>query len=172
MAKQLSVGDEAPNFDLSTTEGAVLMLCDEVPRNFVVLYFFGGLILGLGLLSGSLFVLAKLIVHAPNYLQGLSPVQAASPKLDHAQRPEIESGSERSPEQHAPISESAHTSQVVAVERPVRPANPVRLANVVRPANIVPARPAEEKKASGILEGIFQENLRIQRQIGRVAEAV
>ena len=41
MAKQLSVGDEAPNFDLSTTEGAVLMLCDEVPRNFVVLYFFG-----------------------------------------------------------------------------------------------------------------------------------
>lgn len=40
MAKQLSVGDEAPNFDLSTTEGVVLMLRDEVPRNFVVLYFF------------------------------------------------------------------------------------------------------------------------------------
>ena len=40
MAKQLVVGDEAPNFDLSSTEGSLLMLCDEVPRNSVVLYFF------------------------------------------------------------------------------------------------------------------------------------
>ena len=40
MAKQLAVGDQAPNFDLSSTEGSLLMLCDEVPRNLVVLYFF------------------------------------------------------------------------------------------------------------------------------------
>ena len=40
MARQLAVGDRAPNFDLSSTEGSVLMLCDEVPRNLVVLYFF------------------------------------------------------------------------------------------------------------------------------------
>lgn len=40
MARELNVGDLAPNFDLSSTEGAVLMLCDEVPRNQVVLYFF------------------------------------------------------------------------------------------------------------------------------------
>lgn len=40
MARRLEVGDEAPNFDLSSTEGALVMLCDEVPRNMVVLYFF------------------------------------------------------------------------------------------------------------------------------------
>ena len=40
MGRQLAVGDEAPNFDLSSTEGSLLMLCDEVPRNLVVLYFF------------------------------------------------------------------------------------------------------------------------------------
>jgi peroxiredoxin len=40
MAKELNVGDVAPNFDLSSTEGVLLMLCDEVPRNLVVLYFF------------------------------------------------------------------------------------------------------------------------------------
>jgi peroxiredoxin len=40
MARELSVGDLAPNFDLSSTEGVLLMLCDEVPRNLVVLYFF------------------------------------------------------------------------------------------------------------------------------------
>jgi peroxiredoxin len=40
MGRQLAVGEEAPNFDLSSTEGSVLMLRDEVPRNLVVLYFF------------------------------------------------------------------------------------------------------------------------------------
>ena len=36
----LSIGDEAPNFDLSSTEDAVLMLRDEVSRTAVILYFF------------------------------------------------------------------------------------------------------------------------------------
>lgn len=36
----LSIADEAPNFDLSSTENAVLMLKDEVARTSVVLYFF------------------------------------------------------------------------------------------------------------------------------------
>jgi peroxiredoxin len=40
MARRLALGEEAPNFDLSSTEGSVLMLRDEVPRNLVVLYFF------------------------------------------------------------------------------------------------------------------------------------
>ena len=38
----LSVADEAPNFDLSSTENAVLMLRDEVTQTAVVLYFFAG----------------------------------------------------------------------------------------------------------------------------------
>ncbi len=37
---RLSVGDEAPNFDLTSTEDVVLMLRDEVPRTAVLLYFF------------------------------------------------------------------------------------------------------------------------------------
>lgn len=40
MGRQLSVGDRAPDFDLSSTEGVVLMLRDEVPRNPVLLYLF------------------------------------------------------------------------------------------------------------------------------------
>ena len=41
MADKLSPGAEAPNFDLSSTEDVVLMLCDEVPRMAALLYFFG-----------------------------------------------------------------------------------------------------------------------------------
>ncbi len=40
MAPTLSIGDEAPNFDLTSTEDAVLMLRDEVPRSAVLLYLF------------------------------------------------------------------------------------------------------------------------------------
>ena len=40
MADSVAVGAEAPNFDLASTENAVLMLCDEVPRMAVLLYFF------------------------------------------------------------------------------------------------------------------------------------
>ena len=36
----ISIGDEAPNFDLSSTEGVLLMLRDEVIQVAVVLYFF------------------------------------------------------------------------------------------------------------------------------------
>lgn len=36
----VSIGDEAPNFDLSSTEGVLLMLRDEVIRTAQVLYFF------------------------------------------------------------------------------------------------------------------------------------
>jgi peroxiredoxin len=42
MASTLGVGDEAPNFDLTSTEDVVLMLRDEVPRMAVLLYFFDG----------------------------------------------------------------------------------------------------------------------------------
>jgi len=37
----ISIGDVAPNFDLSSTENAVLMLKDEVIRTALVIYFFG-----------------------------------------------------------------------------------------------------------------------------------
>jgi peroxiredoxin len=36
----LAIGDEAPNFDLSSTEGVLLMLRDEVIQRAAVLYFF------------------------------------------------------------------------------------------------------------------------------------
>ncbi len=41
MTRQLAVGDEAPDFDLASTEDAMIMLRDETPRSAVVLYFFG-----------------------------------------------------------------------------------------------------------------------------------
>jgi peroxiredoxin len=40
MPGPISIGDEAPNFDLSSTEDALLMLKDEVVRTAMVLYFF------------------------------------------------------------------------------------------------------------------------------------
>jgi peroxiredoxin len=40
MATEITVGEQAPNFDLTSTEGVVLMLHDEVPRMQVLLYFF------------------------------------------------------------------------------------------------------------------------------------
>jgi peroxiredoxin len=40
MAAAVSIGDEAPNFDLSSTEGVLLMLRDEVIQTAQVLYFF------------------------------------------------------------------------------------------------------------------------------------
>jgi peroxiredoxin len=36
----ISIGDEAPNFDLTSTEDALLMLRDEVIQSAIVLYFF------------------------------------------------------------------------------------------------------------------------------------
>ena len=41
MPAMLKIGDEAPNFDLASTEDAILMLRDEVPRTPVLLLFFG-----------------------------------------------------------------------------------------------------------------------------------
>lgn len=41
MPGPISIGDEAPNFDLSSTEDALLMLKDEVTRTAMVVYFFG-----------------------------------------------------------------------------------------------------------------------------------
>ena len=40
MPGPISIGDEAPNFDLSSTEDALLMLKDEVSRTAVLVYFF------------------------------------------------------------------------------------------------------------------------------------
>lgn len=40
MPGPISIGDEAPNFDLSSTEDALLMLKDEVTRTAMVVYFF------------------------------------------------------------------------------------------------------------------------------------
>lgn len=51
MAIDLTVGDPAPNFDLTSTENAVLMLRDEVPRVQVLLYFFDGVSEAIGQLE-------------------------------------------------------------------------------------------------------------------------
>ncbi len=42
LERPLAVGDEAPDFDLSSTEDVLLMLKDEVPRTPVLLYLFSG----------------------------------------------------------------------------------------------------------------------------------
>ena len=42
LERPLQAGDEAPDFDLASTEDVVLMLKDEVPRTPVLLYVFAG----------------------------------------------------------------------------------------------------------------------------------
>ena len=40
MTRALAAGDEAPNFDLTSTEGVLLMLRDECVRTSLIVYFF------------------------------------------------------------------------------------------------------------------------------------
>jgi peroxiredoxin len=79
------VGDEAPNFDLSSTEDVVIMLRDEVPRTAVLLYLFAdpadeatrGELAALGEAAPKLALL-------PVTVLGISP--AKLPALKEAQR--------------------------------------------------------------------------------------
>lgn len=85
MPRPVSIGDVAPNFDLSSTENAVLMLKDEVVRTAVVLYFFADLESSrvrqdLDALNGRLGALGKLKTHvlavSPAKLDDLKKLQA------------------------------------------------------------------------------------------------
>jgi len=85
MPGPVSIGDVAPNFDLSSTEDAVLMLKDEVVRTAVVVYFFADLESArvrqdLDALNGRLAALAKLntrvLAVAPAKLDELKKLQA------------------------------------------------------------------------------------------------
>ncbi len=85
MPGPVSIGDTAPNFDLSSTENAVLMLKDEVVRTAVVLYFFADpeserVRRDLDALNRSLRVLARLstrvLAVSPVKLDELKKLQA------------------------------------------------------------------------------------------------
>jgi peroxiredoxin len=81
----LAIGDEAPNFDLSSTEDALLMLRDEVSQATVVLYFFAdpeseGARRDLDALNRNLDALKRLrtrvLAVSPAKLEDLKKVQA------------------------------------------------------------------------------------------------
>ena len=85
MPGPVSIGDVAPNFDLSSTEDAVLMLKDEVVRTAVVVYFFADLESArvrqdLDALNGRLAALAQLdtrvLAVSPAKLDDLKKLQA------------------------------------------------------------------------------------------------
>jgi peroxiredoxin len=85
MPGPVAIGDTAPNFDLSSTEDAVLMLKDEVIRTAVVLYFFADpgserVLRDLDALNGRLGELAKLdtrvLAVSPAKLDELKKLQA------------------------------------------------------------------------------------------------
>jgi peroxiredoxin len=85
MPGPISIGDEAPNFDLSSTEDALLMLKDEVSRTAVLVYFFAdpaserahrdleALSRGLGKLAG---LRARVLAVSPAKLDDLKKLQA------------------------------------------------------------------------------------------------
>lgn len=83
MPGPLSIADEAPNFDLSSTENAVLMLRDEAARTPVVVYFFSdpGVHHDLDALNRHLDRLARLntrvLAVSPAPLDVLKKLQAA-----------------------------------------------------------------------------------------------
>jgi peroxiredoxin len=90
MPGPVSIGDVAPNFDLSSTEDAVLMLKDEVVRTAVVVYFFADLESDrvrrdLAALNGRLEALAKLnarvLAVSPAKLDDLKKLQATGKLL-------------------------------------------------------------------------------------------
>ena len=80
----ISTGDEAPNFDLTSTEDALLMLRDEIIQNAVVLFFFAdpesdGARRDLDALNNSLRDLAKektrILAISPAKIEALKKVQ-------------------------------------------------------------------------------------------------
>ncbi|HEX6861384.1 MAG TPA: redoxin domain-containing protein [Thermoanaerobaculia bacterium] len=84
MPGPISIGDEAPNFDLSSTEDALLMLKDEVTRTAMVVYFFANpaderVLRDLDALNARRDVLAKLQVRilavSPTPLDDLRKLQ-------------------------------------------------------------------------------------------------
>ena len=85
--RPLQVGDEAPNFDLTSTEDVLLMLRDEVPRTAVVLYFFASAgearaVADLDALSARRAALAELDAKA----MAISPAPLAELKKLQAER--------------------------------------------------------------------------------------
>jgi peroxiredoxin len=85
--RPLRVGDEAPNFDLTSTEDVLLMLRDEVPRTAVVLYFFASAsepraVADLDALSARRAALAELDAKA----MAISPASLAELKKLQAER--------------------------------------------------------------------------------------
>ena len=85
MAPTVSIGDEAPNFDLTSTEDVVIMLRDEVPRAAVLLYLFHdpadeAVRSDLRALAGA----AERLRELPVSVLGISP--AKLPELKAAQR--------------------------------------------------------------------------------------
>ena len=82
----LDIGDEAPNFDLSSSEDALLMLRDEVARTPVVLYVFGD-----GGDPGVRQDLAALAAARPELAKRRAKVLAvAKQKLDELKRLQVE----------------------------------------------------------------------------------
>ncbi len=84
MPGALQIGDDAPDFDLASTEDVVLMLRDEVPRTPVLLFFFDGVDEGstksdlgeLGKISGELAELGvKIMAVSSAKLEELKAVQ-------------------------------------------------------------------------------------------------
>lgn len=84
MPGPISIGDEAPNFDLSSTEECLLMLKDEAARTALVVYFFGNpaderVLRDLDALNGRLDALARLKVRvlavSPTPLDDLKKLQ-------------------------------------------------------------------------------------------------
>ena len=132
---------------------------ESTAASTIVLFFVGGLILGLGTLCVALIVFAKLITPRPIYHQEPAPLQATRPMPRGAELQEIETSPDAASEHRATKSTTASASLARAFE-PLAPTSPTR-----KP------RSSEERKPTGIMEGIFQENLRVQDRIGRVAEA-
>ncbi len=70
----IQIGDEAPNFDLSSTEDALIMLSDEVPRTPVLLYFFAGAAEGVASDLSSLAVFGKRLATSGVKILGIAPL--------------------------------------------------------------------------------------------------
>lgn len=88
MRRTLQLGDVAPDFDLASTEDAMIMLRDEIPRTPVLLYFFSGPEAGsvrsdLTALKGALSALSRV---------GVKVLAVSSTKLDELKALQLELG--------------------------------------------------------------------------------
>ncbi len=138
-----------------------------------VLYFIGGLVLGLFTLCSSLIVFAKLFVPRPQYNGSSEPAPHWMYHLLQQSMNQPFGTAPAAAPQTAPPPVATATAEPSEQRQAPQGLTPRRSDDDgVVTTKVRKPRSNEQRPSTGILEGIFQENLKMQDELSRVAESV